>query len=64
MMIIHNAFYFLEIASSWMEYEKGRYMVEVIGLPPEARWEDVYQFFINCGNVKHLEILRFCFLFL
>lgn len=33
-------------------------MVEVIGLSPEARWEDVYWFFINCGNVKHLEILR------
>ncbi|KAH6791140.1 hypothetical protein C2S51_006146 [Perilla frutescens var. frutescens] len=41
-----------------MEYEKGKYMVEVIGLPPEARWEDVYQFFTNCGNIKHLEITR------
>lgn len=42
-----------------MEYEKGRYMVEVIGLPPEASWEEVYQFFINCGNIRNLEISRF-----
>ncbi|KAL1538679.1 binding partner of ACD11 1-like [Salvia divinorum] len=41
-----------------MEYSRGQYMVEVIGLPPEARREDVYQFFINCGNIRHLEITR------
>ncbi|KAG6396040.1 hypothetical protein SASPL_142178 [Salvia splendens] len=41
-----------------MEYSKGQYMVEVIGLPPEASREDVYQFFINCGNIRHLQITR------
>ncbi|KAL0450568.1 UNVERIFIED_CONTAM: Binding partner of ACD11 1 [Sesamum latifolium] len=43
-----------------MEYEVGTYMVEVIGLSPEASWEDVYQFFLNCGSIKRLEITRIC----
>lgn len=42
-----------------MEDEKGRYMVEVLGLSPDARWEDVYQFFVNCGNIINLEINRY-----
>ncbi|PIN24499.1 hypothetical protein CDL12_02771 [Handroanthus impetiginosus] len=41
-----------------MEEMDGRYMVEVIGLSPDARWEDVYQFFLNCGNIRNLEITR------
>ncbi|KAL8471561.1 hypothetical protein ACS0TY_028989 [Phlomoides rotata] len=41
-----------------MEGEKGQYMVEVLGLSPDARWEDVYQFFLNCGNIMNLEITR------
>ncbi|KAI3452322.1 hypothetical protein Pfo_008987 [Paulownia fortunei] len=41
-----------------MEDEDGRYMVEVTGLSPKACWEDVYQFFLNCGDIKYLEITR------
>ncbi|KAL7140948.1 hypothetical protein ABFS83_08G021300 [Erythranthe nasuta] len=37
---------------------EGRYMVEVIGLSAQVLWEDVYHFFLNCGNIKHLEINR------
>lgn len=36
----------------------GGYTAEVTTLSPKATEKDVYDFFNNCGNILHLEIIR------
>lgn len=37
----------------------GGYTAEVTCLSPKATEKDVYDFFIHCGMIEHLEIIRY-----